>query len=274
IVMFAGKFIVKNLEQYISVSYACVIASSDPDQEFQANEIPLSIPHCMLSVLVNHEPKECGESTYFNASCYQYNSSTNSRNVHMKLRIFFPTNAPRYSYLRANNSIKIGKTFIVSGFVRRITADFTIIELTDLDFVTTNINTIQNVQGSTSSRTPKRPRVIASRSSKQSTSSTPVVNEPIPLPTSITPINTNLETVQVQKGKKKLSDLALNCLELIVTDNAQDENIYVEDASEENDDLELLYEQELLCEQELLSSQDVEGQKKKRNKRTSKKVKK
>ncbi|CAG8841672.1 5060_t:CDS:2, partial [Racocetra persica] len=108
VVMFTGKFIVENLEQHIGVSNACVIASNDPDHEFQAEEIPLSVPHTMFLVLVTREPKERGESTYFDAG------------------------------------IKIGKTFIVSGFIRRVTSDFTIVELTDLDFMSTNVNVIQN----------------------------------------------------------------------------------------------------------------------------------
>ncbi|CAG8553919.1 14423_t:CDS:1, partial [Racocetra fulgida] len=223
-------------------------------------------------------------STYFDAGCYQYNSSTNSRNVHMKLRIFYPTNAPRFSYLRVNHSVKIGRTFIVSGFVRRITPDFIIVELTDLDFISTNANTIKNVQvsassvasnnrsdidliaedvNSTTSRAPKRSCVITSRSSKQSTSSSSVTNNSTtPFPTSITPVNINPETVQIQKGKNKLSNLALNCLETIVEDNIQDERVCPEDVSGD-DDLEYLREQDV-----------EEEQIKKRSKRTPRKTKK
>ncbi|CAG8716320.1 16009_t:CDS:1, partial [Cetraspora pellucida] len=153
VVMFAGKFIVENLEQYFTVFYPCVIAPTDPDHEFQAEEIPLSVPHCMFPTLVIREPKECGDSMYFDSICYQYNSITNSRNVQMKLRIFYPTDAPHFSYLHVNNSVKTGRTFIVSGFIRCITSDFTIVELTDFDFISTNVNAVQNVQVSTSSVT-------------------------------------------------------------------------------------------------------------------------
>lgn len=150
IVMFAGKFVVENSEQCITVSCASVIAIGDPTQEFEPTEIPLSVPHCLFTVLVSRDPKECGDSTYFDAGCYQYNSHTNSKNVYMKIRAFFSTNTPRFSYLRINNSIKIGKTFVISGFIRRITSDFTMFEVTDIDFMTTSANTIQNVQVSTS----------------------------------------------------------------------------------------------------------------------------
>ncbi|RIB01829.1 hypothetical protein C2G38_2229568 [Gigaspora rosea] len=63
IVMFAGKFIVENLEQYVTVSSICVIATGDPEQVFEANEIPLSTPHCMFLVQITCEQKEIGEST-------------------------------------------------------------------------------------------------------------------------------------------------------------------------------------------------------------------
>ncbi|CAG8461889.1 21802_t:CDS:2 [Dentiscutata erythropus] len=201
--MFGGKFMVENLEQYVTVSYANVIAAGEPNQEFVANKIPISVLHCMFIVLVSHEPRECGDSTYFKAGCYQYNAHTTSRSVYMKMRIFFPTNAPRFSYIRANNSIKPNRTFIISGFVRRITSDFTILEVMDIDFMPTNLNTVQNVQPSTSanvsehrsdidtiaedidsniSQAPKRPRGFASRTLNQNASSSTTINESVVQP--------------------------------------------------------------------------------------------
>ncbi|CAG8447118.1 15142_t:CDS:2 [Dentiscutata erythropus] len=228
--MFTGKFIVENNDQYITVFHACVIADGDPKQEFEANEIPLSIPHSMFIVQITREPKECGDSTYFEAVCYQYNAYNNSRNVQMKFRMFFPTNAPRFSYLRANNSIN--KPFMVSDFIMCVTSNFTIVEVTDIDFINANTttNSIKNVQESTSSvasshrsdidliaedidaesstsRSPKRPRVFTSRSFKNATSASPIVDESVsPFPTFMetskpaTPMNTT-NTVQNQKGK-------------------------------------------------------------------------
>ncbi|CAG8647135.1 380_t:CDS:2 [Cetraspora pellucida] len=246
IIMFMDKFIVENLEQYISVSYACVVVANDPDREFEANEIPLSTPHCMFPALVSCKPKDCRESTYFDARYYQYNSNMNSRNVHMKLRIFYPTNALRFSYLHVNHSIKIGRMFIVSGFVKRITSDFIIVKLTDLDFISTNANTIQDVQVSTSSiasdnqsdidlitedvnsttsQVLKRSHVIMSRSSKQSTSSSSVTsNSTTPFPTSITPININSETFQIQKEKINYV-LKDDVLEYLHEQNVEEEQI-------------------------------------------------
>ncbi|CAG8650440.1 17503_t:CDS:2 [Dentiscutata erythropus] len=40
--MFAEKFIVENLEQYVIASSVSVVTISGPNQEFEADEIPLS----------------------------------------------------------------------------------------------------------------------------------------------------------------------------------------------------------------------------------------
>ncbi|RIB06907.1 hypothetical protein C2G38_2115022, partial [Gigaspora rosea] len=228
IVMFAGKFIVENLEQYITVSSACVIVAGDPEQVFEANEIPLSTPHCMIPIQVIRDPKELGDSTYFDAMCCQYNSITSSKNVHMKLRLFYPTNSPRFTYLRANNSIKMTRSFIVSGFIRRVTSEFTIIEVTDVDFMPTNVGSVQNTQESssssssnnrsvidliaddvdfaaTTSRTSKRPRGMTSKSSKQGTNPPPIINEPV------TPIPTPLLLILVL-SRLKIKKVKTNCL--------------------------------------------------------------
>lgn len=269
IIMFVGKFVVENLEQYVTVSYASVIAVGDPGQVFEHSEIPLSVPHSMFNVLVSRDPKECGDSTYFDAGCYQYNPHTNSKNVHMKMRVFYSTNMPKFSYLRVNNSIKIGRTFIVSGFIRRITSDFIMLEVTDIDFMIAGANTTLNVQGSTSSintdrcsdidmiaedtesaapQPPKRPRRVTTRSSKQgagSSSASPVIVESAAsLPNLIPSTKTSIISPN-RKGKKTLSDLALDLTEPIVEDNIQDRRTRVEDAPEDDDDIEFIDEQEV-----------------------------
>ncbi|CAG8675456.1 40768_t:CDS:2 [Gigaspora margarita] len=269
IVMFTGKLIVENLEQYITVSSASVIASGDPEQVFEANKIPLSTPHCMIPIQVTCDPKELGDSTYFDATCCQYNSITSSKNVHMKLRLFYPTNSPRFTYLRANNSIKMTRSFIVSGFICHVTSEFTIIEATDVDFMPTNVSSVQNTQESssssssnncsvinltaddidfavTTSQTSKRPCGMISKSSKQGSNPPPIINEPVtPIPTPTT-INIGSETIKNKKGKNKLSNLALDCLEPIVMDDTQDRRTHVKDApyDDDEDDLEFLLQQE------------------------------
>ncbi|CAG8784836.1 10261_t:CDS:1, partial [Cetraspora pellucida] len=83
VVMFAGKFVVENLEQYIIVSNVSVIAPNENDQELVTEEVPLSVPHCMFLVLVKRDPQMIRDATYFDAECFQYNSFTNSKRVLM-----------------------------------------------------------------------------------------------------------------------------------------------------------------------------------------------
>ncbi|CAG8471777.1 20089_t:CDS:1 [Cetraspora pellucida] len=106
----------------------------------------------------------------------------------------------------------------------------------DIDLITEDVE-------STTSRALKRPRIITSRHSNQSTSSPSVINNSsTPFLTSITTTNVNPKMVQIQKDKNKLSSLALNCLEMIVEDDVKDKRVYTEDVSEE-DDLECSCEQ-------------------------------
>ncbi|CAG8618617.1 19235_t:CDS:2 [Cetraspora pellucida] len=193
IVMFAGKFIVENLEQYVTVSYLCVIVPADPDREFQAEEIPLGVPYCMFSVLITREPKQCSDSI-----------------------------------------VKTGRTFIVSGFIRHITSDFTIVKLTDFDFISANVNTVQNVQVSTSSVTSSyHSDIDLITKDVESTTFESIA----PFSTSLIPSDPNPKMSQIQKGKNKLSDLALSGLELTIANDLQDEYIVDEDASDNLDQL-------------------------------------
>ncbi|CAG8471047.1 10245_t:CDS:2 [Cetraspora pellucida] len=142
------------------------------------------------------------------------------------------------------------------------------LEVTDIDFVTTSVNMIQNVQGSTSSintdhrsdidmiaedtesaasRTLKRPRRVTTKYSKQgasSSSASPVIVEPVASLSNPIPSTKTSATAQNRRGKKTLSDLALDLLEPIIEDNVQDRIVQVEDAPEE-EDLELLGDQEV-----------------------------
>ncbi|CAG8818234.1 26494_t:CDS:2, partial [Gigaspora margarita] len=246
IAMFASKFVIENLEQHVTVSCVNVIEVRDSNHEFEANKIPISVPHCMFHVIVSHEPKEYEESMYFEAGCYQYNSHTNSKNDHMKLRIFYPTNVLQFSYLRANSSIRTGRSFIVSGFVSCITSVFVIFEVTDVDFMTSNVNVVQDMKPSITSTISecrsdidmiaedtdsnilwaiKKPHRLISRPLKQRSST-----------------NIGTDTVRIQKNKNKLSDLALNLLEPLTVDSTQDRRVRVEDAPEDDDEFEILEE--------------------------------
>ncbi|CAG8627543.1 2774_t:CDS:2, partial [Cetraspora pellucida] len=226
------KYFYSFQKAYTEFSVASVIAVGDPAQEFEPSEIPLSIPYCMFTVLVSHESRELGDSTYFDASCYQYNSHTNSKNVHMKMRIFYSTNAPRFSYLRVNNSLKIGRTFIVSGFIKRVTSKFIMLEVTDIDFMTANVNITKNAQEFTSSTITDRRSDIDRIAEDTVSASSQTLKRPRRVTTRATKHNTTLDA-----------------LELAIHDNTQDRRTQVEDAPEDGgDDLEYLDEQEVKVE--------------------------
>ncbi|RIB20132.1 hypothetical protein C2G38_2180103 [Gigaspora rosea] len=80
--MFADKFVIKNLEQHVTVSYANVIAVRDSNYEFEANEILISVSHGMFHVIVSCKLKECGESTYFEAGPRCTTSTTSNVSEH------------------------------------------------------------------------------------------------------------------------------------------------------------------------------------------------
>ncbi|CAG8810024.1 5427_t:CDS:2, partial [Gigaspora margarita] len=162
--MFAGKFVIENLEQHVTVFCANVIAIRDSNHEFEANKILISVPHCMFHVIVSRELKECKESTYFEAG------------------------------------IRTGRSFIVSEFISRITSDFVIFEVTDIDFMTSNVNIVQDVKPSitltisehhsdidiiaedANSNIPwavKRPRRLTSRPLKQSSGLSTINDESV-----------------------------------------------------------------------------------------------
>ncbi|CAG8810261.1 27682_t:CDS:2, partial [Dentiscutata erythropus] len=109
IISFAEKFVIKNSEKYAIVSHVSLIASGNINQEFIAEEISISILHCIFPVIVKQETNVIrNNTTYFNADCYHYNSHTGSRNVLMKLRILFPFQSQRFIYF--HTGIKVGLT--------------------------------------------------------------------------------------------------------------------------------------------------------------------
>ncbi|CAG8725583.1 14966_t:CDS:2, partial [Cetraspora pellucida] len=224
VVMLVGKFVVKNLEQYLIASNISIIAVSGLNREFESDEIPLSVPHCMFLVLVKRDPQPIRDSTFFDVECFQYNSFTNSKRVLMKLRILYSTNVPRFAYIHAKNSIKPGRTFLVSGFVRHINPEAIAIEATDIDFmyafnavVNHNVQEIPSMTisideiESTISQTPKKNNILATNS--HSTTSAPSAYA-----------SSSTEATKLQKGKKKLSDLALDCLGLNIVDEQENKS--------------------------------------------------
>ncbi|CAG8473391.1 21761_t:CDS:1, partial [Dentiscutata erythropus] len=115
-------------------SNVSVVATRDPNQEFNSVDIPISISQYMLPVLVKSESQNLREITYFDTEYSQYNTFTSFKNILMKIRVLYPTNSKWFTYLHTNNSIKPGRTFLISGFFRYISSDMTIMKTTDIDF--------------------------------------------------------------------------------------------------------------------------------------------
>ncbi|CAG8804090.1 33971_t:CDS:2 [Gigaspora margarita] len=184
--MFTGKFIIENLEQFIIAFHITVIATNDPDQEYEADEISLNVPI--------------------------YNSFTNTKQVIIKLRILYSTHAPHSTYICSKNSIKP-------------------VEATDIDFIyAPNVNVVHNMHESPlitvpghhsdfdiiideiesqvlqTLQTPKKGRKLTtSLHSLHSTIFIYNLNKSVTSNSDLSPAG--VETTQLLKGKKRLSDL-------------------------------------------------------------------
>ncbi|CAG8828669.1 8008_t:CDS:2, partial [Gigaspora margarita] len=109
-----------------------------------------------------------------------------------------------------------------------IISDFVIFEVTDIDFITSNVIVVQNAQLSITlniSEYHSDIDIIAENTDSN-------ILWAVKRPQRLTPRLT--DTVQIQKNKNKLSDLALNILEL--------STVNIEDAPENNDEFEILEE--------------------------------
>ncbi|CAG8725915.1 7129_t:CDS:2 [Gigaspora margarita] len=89
--MFTNKFIIENLKQYITVSYTCVIATSNSQQVFKTSKILFSTSHCIFHVLITHEQKEIGESTYFDAEPYRITTKSSTQATSLLPATVVPT---------------------------------------------------------------------------------------------------------------------------------------------------------------------------------------
>ncbi|CAG8810936.1 23106_t:CDS:1, partial [Dentiscutata erythropus] len=76
IIFIAGKYIVENSEPCFTIAYSSIVDSNNPNREFDATALPVCIPHCMYSVVVNREPKEVTDFIHFGAETIEYNSVT------------------------------------------------------------------------------------------------------------------------------------------------------------------------------------------------------
>ncbi|CAG8706178.1 23086_t:CDS:2, partial [Racocetra persica] len=85
LIFISGKYIVENSEQYITIIYASIINTGNPNCEFDMSDVPLCIPHCMFSVIANRKPKEIEDYIHFGVESVKYNSVTGTPAVKMQM---------------------------------------------------------------------------------------------------------------------------------------------------------------------------------------------
>ncbi|RIB08502.1 hypothetical protein C2G38_2211483 [Gigaspora rosea] len=114
LVFISGRYVVENLEQCITVSYTSVVNSENSNRKFDVSDVPECVPHCMISVTVNHKPKEVEDYIHFGVESVEYNSITGS-------------------------NIKLGNTYFVLGLFKFSKFGQIIIEATDINYLRTSV---------------------------------------------------------------------------------------------------------------------------------------
>src|SRR5260363_207572 len=76
LVFISGKYVIENLEQCITISYASIINNENPNREFDVSDVPECVPHCMISVMVNRKLKEIEDYVHFVVESVEYNPVT------------------------------------------------------------------------------------------------------------------------------------------------------------------------------------------------------
>ncbi|CAG8752598.1 12363_t:CDS:2, partial [Cetraspora pellucida] len=198
LLFFAGKFMIEDRIEYITVAYATIVNVGDLDDGFKSDEIPLCVLHFMFPVKVKHNPKICDNIVYFWAECYVYNSFT-THDIHMDLIVSYPAQATRFNHL--HDYIKIGCLFVVFGFIKFEKPDIIVLEATDIDYLSFfdfNYNTTLETSPSTVSKSLTVPTLSTT-------------------PQELDSFDVNVGITSNKKDKKKLSDLVLDSLNLGAT---------------------------------------------------------
>ncbi|CAG8776413.1 26464_t:CDS:2, partial [Racocetra persica] len=160
LVFISGKYVVENLEQCVTITYASIINSDNPNREFDVSDVPICIPHCMFSVTANRKPKEIENYIHFGVESVEYNSVTSTSAVKMQMTVLYSSQTIRFQkYLGTSGSnIKLGNTYFVSGLFKFSKSGQMIIEATDIDYLKTSILNYNIAENSSS--TSSRPRSI------------------------------------------------------------------------------------------------------------------
>ncbi|RIB18337.1 hypothetical protein C2G38_2310624 [Gigaspora rosea] len=76
LVFISGKYVIENLEQCVTISYASVINSENPNCEFDVSNVPECVPHCIFLVTANRKLKEIEDYVRFGVESVEYNTVT------------------------------------------------------------------------------------------------------------------------------------------------------------------------------------------------------
>ncbi|CAG8768672.1 7894_t:CDS:2 [Gigaspora margarita] len=92
LVFILGKYMIENLEQCITISYASIVNNDSPNCEFDVSNIPV----CMISVIVNRKLKEVKNYVHFRVESVEYNSVTSLSDVKMQMTVLYSSQATRF----------------------------------------------------------------------------------------------------------------------------------------------------------------------------------
>ncbi|CAG8814509.1 46270_t:CDS:2 [Gigaspora margarita] len=96
LVFISGKYVIENLEQYITISYVTITNNKNPNYEFDISNNSVCVLHCMISVTVNHKPKEIEDHIHFRVESIEYNCITGSSAVKMQMTALYSSQATRF----------------------------------------------------------------------------------------------------------------------------------------------------------------------------------
>ncbi|RIB24979.1 hypothetical protein C2G38_2167122 [Gigaspora rosea] len=90
IVSIAGKFVIENSEQFITIASATIVDKKDSTDEFNSEIITFNTIHLMFNATVTHDLKTSGETIHFGVETREYNSYTGNHDIHISITVYYP----------------------------------------------------------------------------------------------------------------------------------------------------------------------------------------
>ncbi|CAG8753078.1 24640_t:CDS:2 [Cetraspora pellucida] len=78
VIFISGKFVIEDSELCFIVAYLSIVDNNNPNCEFDTTNVPLCIPYCIYSVVVNQMLRKVDKFIHFGAETIEYNSVTGS----------------------------------------------------------------------------------------------------------------------------------------------------------------------------------------------------